>query len=177
VTSHDLRYPIGPFEEPAEIGPVDRWRYIREIERLPSAMRQAVAGLSEEQLDTPYRPGGWTLRQVAHHVPDSHMNSYVRMRLALTEDEPTIRPYFEDLWARLPDASLAPVGLSLDLLEALHGRWAFLLREIEPEQWLRKFRHPERGTVTLQGNLALYAWHGRHHTAQITTLRARKGWR
>ena len=175
--SPDLRYPIGPFEELAEIGPEDRSRYMRELERLPAEMRAAVAGLTDEQLDTRYRPGGWTLRQVAHHVPDSHMNSYVRMRLALTEDEPTIRPYFEDRWAKLPDASRAPVGLSLDLLEALHGRWVFMLRGIEPEQWIRTFRHPERGTATLQANLALYAWHGRHHVAQITSLRARQGWR
>jgi DinB family protein len=173
--SPDLRYPIGPFEEPAEIRPEDISRYIRELERVPAAMRQAVAGLSETQLETQYRPGGWTLRQVAHHVPDSHLNSYVRMRLALTEDEPTIRPYFEDRWAALADASRAPVGLSLDLLEALHARWTFMLREITPEQWLRTFRHPERGTVTLQGNLALYAWHGRHHVAQIASARQRLG--
>ena len=173
--SPDLRYPIGPFEEPAEIRPEDISRYIRELERTPAAMRQAVAGLSETQLETQYRPGGWTLRQVAHHVPDSHLNSYVRMRLALTEDEPTIRPYFEDRWATLADASRAPVGLSLDLLEALHARWTFMLREITPEQWLRTFRHPERGTVTLQGNLALYAWHGRHHVAQIASARERLG--
>ena len=172
----DLRYPIGPFEEPSEIGPADLSRYIREIERLPDEMRHAVAGLSEEQLETPYRHGGWTLRQVAHHVPDSHMNSYVRMRLALTEDEPTIRPYFEDRWATLPDSLRAPVGVSLDLLEALHERWAFMLRETSPEQWLRTFRHPERGTLTLQANLALYAWHGPHHIAHITRLREREGW-
>ncbi len=177
TTSSDLRYPIGPFEEPAEIRPEDRSRFIRELERLPEELRAAVGGLSEAQLDTPYRPAGWTLRQVAHHVPDSHLNSYVRMRLALTEDAPTIRPYFEDRWAELPDSSRAPVGLSLELIEALHGRWAFMLRRLEPEQWTRTFRHPERGTVTLQGNLALYAWHGRHHVAQITSLRARLGWR
>jgi uncharacterized damage-inducible protein DinB len=172
----DLRYPIGPFEEPAEVRSEDIFRWIRELERLPAAMRLAVAGLSEAQLETPYRPGGWTLRQVAHHVPDSHMNSYVRMRLALTEDQPTIRPYFEDRWATLADASRAPVGLSLELLEALHARWTYMLHEITPEQWLRTFRHPERGSVTLQGNLALYAWHGRHHVAQITSTRERLGW-
>jgi hypothetical protein len=172
----DLRYPIGPFEEPAEIATEDRARYMREIERLPSELRAAVAGLDEAQLDTPYRPGGWTLRQVVHHLPDSHMNSYVRMRLALTEDEPTIRPYFEDRWAALPDASRAPVAVSLDLIEALHRRWALLLHAVEPEQWVRVFRHPERGLVTLHGNLALYGWHGRHHVAQIHSLRSRRGW-
>jgi len=172
----DPRYPIGPFEEPAEIQVEDRARYIREIERLPGEMRGVVSGLDEARLDTPYRPGGWTVRQVVHHVPDSHMNSYVRMRLALTEEEPTIRPYFEDRWATLPDASGAPVGVSLDLLEALHRRWALLLHAIEPQQWTRVFRHPERGLVTLQGNLALYGWHGRHHVAQIASLRQRMGW-
>ncbi|HET7291937.1 MAG TPA: putative metal-dependent hydrolase [Vicinamibacteria bacterium] len=177
MTDEDLRYPIGPFEAPTEIAPEDRTRFIGELERLPAAMRAALAGLSDEQLETPYRPGGWTLRQVAHHVPDSHMNSYVRMRLALTEDAPTIRPYFEDRWARLPDSSRAPVSLSLDLLEALHGRWVFLLRGIGDDEWRRAFRHPERGLVTLEGNLALYAWHGRHHVAQIASLRERSGWR
>jgi uncharacterized damage-inducible protein DinB len=173
----DLRYPVGPFEEPAEIAAEDRARYIREIERLPGEMRAAVAGLQDPQLDTPYRPGGWSARQVVHHVPDSHLNSYVRMRLALTEDEPTIRAYFEDRWATLPDASRAPVAVSLDLLDALHRRWALLLHALEPGQWLRAFRHPERGRMTVQGNLALYAWHGRHHVGQILALRSRMGWR
>ncbi len=173
----DPRYPIGPFEEPAQIAGEDRARCIREIERLPALMRTAVSGLDDAQLDTPYRPEGWTLRQVVHHVPDSHLNSYVRMRLALTEDEPTIRPYFEDRWATLPDASRAPVAVSLDLLEALHRRWALLFEGIEPAQWSRSFRHPERGLMTIEGNLALYAWHGRHHAAQITALRERMGWR
>lgn len=173
----DLRYPVGRFEEPAEIAAEDRARYVRELERLPAEMRAAVRGLDDAQLDTPYRPGGWSVRQVVHHVPDSHMNSYVRMRLALTEEEPTIRPYFEERWATLPDASGAPASVSLDLLDALHRRWALLLHALEPEQWLRPFRHPERGRMTVQGNLALYAWHGRHHVAQITGLRARMGWR
>ena len=174
---NDPRYPVGRFEEPAEIETEDRARFIREIERLPGEMRAAVASLDDAQLDTPYRPEGWTLRQVVHHVPDSHMNSYVRMRLALTEDEPQIKPYLEERWATLPDASRAPVAASLDLLAGLHARWALLLHALEPEQWLRSFRHPQRGLVTLQGNLALYAWHGRHHVAQITSLRARMGWR
>ncbi len=175
--TQDLRYPIGRFEPPAEIASEDRGRYTREIERLPAQMRAAVSGLDDGQLDTPYRPEGWTVRQVAHHVPDSHMNSYVRFRLALTEDEPTIRPYFEDRWATLPDASRAPVAVSLDLLDALHRRWVLLLEGIEPDQWPRTFRHPERGLMTIEGNLALYAWHGRHHVAQITALRERMGWR
>jgi uncharacterized damage-inducible protein DinB len=177
VTADDPRYPVGNFEPPAHVDVEDRARYIREIERLPAQMRAAVAGLHDAQLDTPYRDGGWTIRQVVHHLPDSHMNSYVRFRLALTEDEPTIRPYFEDRWATLPDASRAPVAVSLDLLEALHKRWALLLHAIEGDQWKRTFRHPERGLMTIETNLALYAWHGRHHLGQVTSLLARQGWR
>jgi len=139
-------------------------------------LRAALSGLSEEQLATPYRPGGWTLRQLAHHVPDSHMNSYVRFRLALTEDEPTIKPYLEDKWAELSDAQSAPVELSLSLLDALHARWILLLRSIADDGWQRTFRHPELGLMTLEKNLALYAWHGRHHVAHVTSLRERKGW-
>jgi uncharacterized damage-inducible protein DinB len=139
-------------------------------------MRTAVAGLSDEQLNTPYRPEGWTVRQVVHHVPESHMNSYVRFKLALTEEEPTIKPYFEDRWAQLDDANQAPVGLSLDLLDALHGRWVWFLRSLKDADFQRTFRHPELGTVSLDRNIALYAWHGRHHVAHITSLRERMGW-
>jgi uncharacterized damage-inducible protein DinB len=139
-------------------------------------MRTAVAGLSDEQLNTPYRPAGWTVRQVVHHVPESHMNSYVRFKLALTEEEPTIKPYFEDRWAQLDDANQAPVGLSLDLLDALHGRWVWFLRSLKDADFQRTFRHPELGTVSLDRNIALYAWHGRHHVAHITSLRERMGW-
>jgi uncharacterized damage-inducible protein DinB len=135
-----------------------------------------VKGLSAQQLDTPYREGGWTVRQVVHHVPDSHLNSYIRFKLALTEEEPTIRPYMEDRWAELPEARTAPIELSLSLLEDLHKRWILMLRAIQPTEWKRTFRHPEIGPMTLEKNLALYAWHGRHHVAHVTALRERMGW-
>jgi uncharacterized damage-inducible protein DinB len=173
----DPRFPVGKFAPPA--GPLDeadRERLIREIEEAPAKLRAAVNGLSDPQLDTPYRDGGWTVRQVAHHVPDSHLNSYVRFRLALTEDVPTIKPYMEDRWAELPDARTSPVEISLALLETLHHRWTTLLRSLTDAQWRRSFRHPELGEVTLDRNLALYAWHGRHHVAHVTALRSRMGW-
>ncbi len=135
-----------------------------------------MAGLSPEQLDTPYRPGGWTVRQVVHHVPDSHINSYIRFKLALTEPEPTIKPYDEALWAELADTPATPVEVSLTLLDSLHGRWVPLLRSLSGADFARQFRHPELGMVRLDGNLALYAWHGRHHVAHITSLRERMGW-
>ena len=135
-----------------------------------------MKGLSAQQLDTPYREGGWTVRQVVHHVPDSHLNSYIRFKLALTEEEPTIRPYMEDRWAELPEARTAPIELSLSLLEDLHKRWMLMLRAIQPAEWKRTFRHPEIGPMTLEKNLALYAWHGRHHVAHVTALRERMGW-
>jgi hypothetical protein len=136
-----------------------------------------VKGLSAQQLDTPYREGGWTVRQVVHHVPDSHLNSYIRFKLALTEEDPTIRPYMEDRWAELPEAKTAPIELSLSLLEDLHKRWMLMLRAIQPAEWKRTFRHPEIGPMTLEKNLALYAWHGRHHVAHVTALRERMGGR
>jgi len=173
----DPRYPVGKFQPPAQVTEADRETLIRQIEEAPARLREAVAGLTLEELNTPYREGGWTVRQVVHHVPDSHMNSYVRFRLALTEDEPTIKPYMEDLWAELPDARSAPIDLSLGLLESLHKRWVTLLRSLTPEQWKRQFRHPELGVVPLDRNLALYAWHGRHHVAHITSLRERMGWK
>jgi hypothetical protein len=168
---------VGKFQPPAQVTEADRETFIRQIEEAPARLREAVAGLTLEELNTPYREGGWTVRQVVHHVPDSHMNSYVRFRLALTEDEPTIKPYMEDLWAELPDARSAPIDLSLGLLESLHKRWVTLLRSLTPEQWKRQFRHPELGVVPLDRNLALYAWHGRHHVAHITSLRERMGWK
>jgi uncharacterized damage-inducible protein DinB len=171
----DLRYPIGPFEWRGGSSEDER-RYLDEIEQTPVRLRAAVAGLSSEQLDSPYRPGGWTVRQVVHHVPDSHLNSYTRFRLALTEDEPTIKPYDEGRWAELTDARTAPVEISLALLEALHSRWTLLLRSLTPADFARRFRHPELGTVNLDKYLALYAWHGRHHVAHITSLRERMGW-
>jgi hypothetical protein len=173
----DPRYPVGKFQPPAQVSEADRETFIRQIEEAPARLREAVKGLTLEELNTPYREGGWTVRQVVHHVPDSHMNSYVRFRLALTEDQPTIKPYMENLWAELPDARSAPIDLSLGLLESLHTRWVALLRTLTPEQWKRQFRHPELGVVSLETNLALYAWHGRHHVAHITSLRERMGWK
>jgi hypothetical protein len=173
----DLQYPVGRFAWPDAVSPADRRRYIDEIEQTPKNMRAAVTGLSDQQLDTPYRPDGWTVRQVVHHVPDSHLNSYLRFRLALTEDEPTIKPYDQGRWAELADARTAPVELSLVLLDSLHKRWVLLLRSLSAADCSRKFRHPELGEVTLERNLALYAWHGRHHVAHITSLRERMAWR
>ncbi|HEY4362281.1 MAG TPA: putative metal-dependent hydrolase [Bryobacteraceae bacterium] len=172
----DLRYPIGTFSFPASSTAPQRHEWILEIAAAPGHLRAAVAGLTEEQLDTPYRPGGWTVRQVAHHVPDSHMNSYVRFKLALTEDEPVIKPYDEALWAGLADAA-APVDASIELLEALHWRWVSLLESMSEGDFGRSFRHPEIGLVRLDQNLALYAWHGKHHVAHIMALRDRMGWK
>jgi len=173
----DPRYPIGRVEVVEELTPVRRSELIREIEEAPARLRAAVAGLGDAQLDTPYREGGWTVRQVVHHVPDSHMNSYVRFRLALTEAEPTIKPYAEKAWAELPDARTLTPEPSLRLLEALHGRWVALLRAMTPEQFARGFVHPEHGRrQSLDQALQVYAWHGKHHAAQITSLRERNGW-
>jgi hypothetical protein len=172
----DLAYPIGKF---AWKGPGDaksRAGQIEAIAAAPEALRAAVAGLSEAQLDTPYRPGGWTVRQVAHHVPDSHLNAYVRFKLAVTEDTPTIKPYDEAAWATLADVKAVPVATSLALLEALHARWVALLSSLDDAAWRRTFLHPELGVVPLEKNLALYAWHGRHHVAHVTALRERMAW-
>jgi uncharacterized damage-inducible protein DinB len=172
----DLRFPIGPFKlEGAPTGEVIR-RAVDEIAEAPAKLRAAVEGLSPEQLDTPYRPGGWTVRQVVHHVPDSHLNSYCRFKLALTEDEPTIKPYHEDRWAELEDSRTAPIEVSLAMLESLHARWVVLLKSLAPADFARTFRHPDLGRVTLAKNVCLYAWHGRHHAAHITSLRERMGW-
>jgi uncharacterized damage-inducible protein DinB len=172
----DLRYPVGQFYFSGKLSHEERAALIDEISAAPEKMRAAVRGLSTEQLDTPYRPGGWTVRQVVHHVPESHLNSYIRFKLAITEDEPTIKPYFEDRWAQLPDALAAPIEPSLDLLAALHRRWVWFLRSLKDEDFDRTFQHPELGVVSLNKNVALYAWHGRHHVAHITTLRERMGW-
>jgi len=172
----DLRYPVGPFEFAGTLSNGQRQNLIDQIAATPEKMRAAVEGLSDEQLNTPYRPEGWTVRQVVHHVPESHMNSYVRFKLAITEEEPTIKPYFEDRWAQLDDALQAPIGLSLDLLDTLHGRWVWFLRSLKAPDFQRTFRHPELGLVSLDKNVALYAWHGRHHVAHITSLREREGW-
>lgn len=172
----DPRYPVGKFaaEEHADAGRRAVW--IEEIEHTPAKLADAIRGLKPAQLDIPYREGGWTVRQVIHHVADSHMNSYIRFRLALTEQEPTIKPYEEHLWAELPDARTAPPEVSLALLEPLHERWVMLLRSLTEPDWERTFKHPEMGPVTLNRALQLYAWHGRHHTAHITKLREALGW-
>jgi hypothetical protein len=173
---NDARYPIGKFQFDGPPSEEQRKKLIDNIGETPAALRAAVGSLSAQQLDTPYREGGWTVRQVAHHVPDSHMNAYVRFKLALTEDEPTIKPYAEDRWAQLDDTRDTPIEVSLALLESLHSRWVELLRSLRPEDWKRSFRHPELGLVSLEKNLALYSWHGRHHVAHVTELRKRMGW-
>ncbi len=173
----DLRYPVGPFKFDGDVSPRTREQRIAEIAAAPGHLRQAVAGLTPMQLDTPYRPGGWTVRQVVHHVPDSHLNAYTRIKLALTEEEPTIRPYEEARWAELPDARTGPIEPSLALLESLHQRWLLLLRQLRPSDFERLFRHPEHNRVlAVDEAVALYAWHGRHHVAHISSLRQRMGW-
>ena len=172
----DPRFPIGRFHFEGPFTAQQRNEHLNHIEQTPARIRAAVSGLTPQQLDTPYRDGGWTVRQVVHHVPESHMNSYIRFKLALTEDEPTIKPYMEDLWAKLPDATTAPIDLSLTLLDSLHQRWMLVLRAMKPEDWNRTFRHPELGVMNLEKTLALYSWHGRHHTAHITSLRDKMGW-
>jgi hypothetical protein len=174
----DPRYPIGRFNYGGPQSPAQRAECIERIAAMPAALRRAVSGLTDEQLDTPYRDGGWTVRQVVHHVPDSHLNAYTRFRLALTEPKPTIRPYLEHRWAELADARDAPIDISLALLEALHRRWILLLQSLQPGDWQLLFLHPEHGREwSLDETLAMYAWHGEHHTAHITRLRDRQGWR
>jgi hypothetical protein len=172
----DPSYPIGKFTPPHEMSPATRVKLIDQIAETPARLEAAVSGLSPQQLDTPYRPGGWTVRQVVHHVPESHMNSYIRFKLALTEQVPTIKPYNQELWAQLPDVQITPVEVSLQLLQSLHERWVVLLKSLQTADWSRTFMHPELGEVRLDTNLALYAWHGRHHTAHITSLRERMAW-
>jgi len=173
---NDLRYPVGKFTYDGPPNDQRKAVFLDRIAETPTKLRAAVQGLSEAQLDTPYRPEGWTVRQVVHHIPDSHLNSYVRFKLALTEDDPTIKPYAEDRWAELADTKATPIEVSLTLLDSLHERWVRLLRSLTPEQWKRTFRHPEMGPMTLEKTLALYAWHGRHHVAHITELRKRMSW-
>jgi uncharacterized damage-inducible protein DinB len=172
----DLRYPLGKFHMPKQSPNGERELHIQQIAEAPAKLRAALEGLSAEQLETPYRPGGWTVRQVAHHLPDSHINSYVRFRLALTEEEPAVRGYDESRWAELKDARSGPVEMSLALLAALHVRWTELLRSLSEAELARTFRHSELGPVSLSNAIALYAWHGRHHVAQITNLRERMRW-
>lgn len=172
----DLRYPVGKYDPRGEVSLEQRRAWLDEVAAFPGLFRAAVEDLSPEQLDTPYRPGGWTVRQLAHHVPDSHINSYVRFKLALTEDAPTIKTYEENLWAELPDTRTTPVEVSLTLLETLHQRWVLLMHGMSDEQWARPFRHAEWGLVPLDRALGLYAWHGRHHLAHVTRLRERMRW-
>jgi uncharacterized damage-inducible protein DinB len=172
----DLRYPIGSFQRPAAATAEGRAAWIASIAAAPARFRDAVRNLDDAQLDTPYRPEGWTVRQVVHHVADSHMNSYIRFRLALTETDPTVKPYDEAQWAALHDAHTLPVEVSLQLLESLHLRWVVLLKSLAPADFERTFRHPAMGQMTLNANLALYAWHSRHHEAHITALRRRNAW-
>jgi uncharacterized damage-inducible protein DinB len=172
----ELRYPIGRVGKGASSDPAIRATQIQTLRELPERLRASVAGLSDAQLDTPYREGGWTVRQVVHHVADSHAMAYTRCKLALTEEWPTITPYDEAAWANLPDSRLLTVDVSLALIEALHARWVVVLEPLSEEDFQRGFNHPERGRETLGRTLAIYDWHSRHHTAHITTLRARQGW-
>jgi uncharacterized damage-inducible protein DinB len=177
----DLQYPIGRFAwnrvgDGLLAREGERQQWLAEIEETPERLRAAVEGLADAQLDTPYRAGGWTVRQVVHHLADSHMNAYVRFRLALTEDEPAIKAYKEKLWAELSDARTAPIDLSLTLLDSLHRRWVRLLRSLKPEDFASALWHPEEGRVTLEKYMAMYARHGKHHVAHITGLRERSGW-
>ena len=172
-----LRYPIGRFKSPESITKEDITNFINEIAQLPELVGKAVEGLNDQQLDTPYRDGGWTIRQVIHHLADSHTNSYIRFKWTVTEDRPVIKAYFEDRWATLEDASTAPVSISLHFLAALHARWVYFLRSLSEEELRREFIHPESGkAINLKRNIALYAWHGNHHLAHITNLRHREGW-
>jgi hypothetical protein len=172
----DPRYPIGKLEIPSDVTPARRQQAIEAIAATPANLRAAVKGLNDAQLDTPYRDGGWTVRQVIHHVPDSHMNAYIRLRLALTEDKPTIRPYEEARWAELVDAKSAPLDASQTLLDSLHDRWDRLWRSLKPEHFARPLIHPDHGERNVDWLLFVYEWHGKHHTAHITELRKQKGW-
>jgi hypothetical protein len=175
--TQDLRYPIGAFQFVEELTEDQRTTCIAQIEEAPALLSAAVASLTGGQLDTPYRPGGWTVRQLVHHIADSHMNAFTRFKLALTETEPTIKTYEESLWAELADTRTPPIEPSLAIVENLHKRWVILLRSLKAAEWPRTFRHPEWGVATVDFLLAQYAWHGRHHVAHITSLRERSGWR
>jgi len=172
----DLRYPVGRYQRPGVLTDEQRRAAIDSIAKTPAAFRAAVKDLDDRQLDTPYRPDGWTVRQVVHHLPDSHMNAFVRFKLALTEDKPTVKPYNEAAWATLEDARTTPIETSLTLLDTLHDRWNRVLRAMQPSDFRRTLHHPENGEMTLDDLLAMYEWHGRHHTAHVTTLRERSGW-
>src|SRR6266704_2278609 len=172
----DPRYPIGKFTFAGPPDDAQRTKLIDDIAQTPAALRAAVHGLTPSQVETPYRDGGWTVRQVVHHVPDSHLNAYVRLKLALTEEKPTIKPYEEAAWAELADTKATPIEVSQTLLDSLHARWDRLWRSLKPEQFARVLIHPEHGERTIDWLLFLYEWHGKHHTAHITELRKKKGW-
>jgi hypothetical protein len=172
-----LRYPVGDFQRPENPTPAQAAAWIAEIAALPAELRAAVTGLSEARLDTPYRDGGWTVRQVVHHIADSHLNAYCRIRLAVTENEPTIRPYDEKAWAELPDARSGPIDVSVALIDALHTRWAALASTFTTDDLRRIYHHPEHAKpMVIDSTLAMYSWHGKHHVAHITSLRERMGW-
>jgi hypothetical protein len=172
----DLRYPIGSFEFGLPVSPKDRPLYLAQLAEAPAKLRAAVSGLSDAQLDTPYRREGWTVRQVVHHLADAHVNWYIRAKLAVTEDEPTIKPYAEQLWAKLPDGRKIRVEPSLGMFEGVHERWCLFYSVLAPADWSRRFMHPEWGFLTVEDVLRSMAWHSRHHTAHITGLRGRMGW-
>ncbi len=171
-----LRYPIGPYVKPQHVSAVERKKYIEQIAATPKALRDAVSGLNDVQLDTPYRDGGWTLRQVVHHLPDSQVNGYIRFKLGLTEHEPVVKPYEETLWAEISEAKKSPIEVSVKFLEAVHQRWVASTEGLGEDVFERTVKHPASGIMTLNQILALYAWHGTHHVAQITSMRKRMGW-
>jgi uncharacterized damage-inducible protein DinB len=174
--SEDLRFPVGKFDRKRGIDAARRAELINQIAEAPAQLTAAVQGLTDAQLDTPYRPDGWTVRQVAHHVPDSHMNAYIRIKLAVTESNPPVKTYEEAAWAELSDARTMPIATSLTLLRALHERWVTWMRTLPESAFARTATHPDFGSMTVDDFLQLYAWHGRHHTAHITGLRKRMGW-
>ena len=172
----DLRFPVGRFQRAEELSAAQRRDAIAVITATPAELRGAVRGLSDAQFDTPYRPDGWTVRQVVHHIPDSHANALIRFKLALTENTPTVKPYDEAAWAKLEDARSTPIEISLSLVDGLHDRWIRVLNAMSPADFKRTLNHPEHGVMSLDHLLALYAWHSRHHIAHITNLRSRNGW-
>jgi uncharacterized damage-inducible protein DinB len=176
MTPTDLRYPIGQFRRKDSYSAAEQKDHIERIRQTPQNLKKALTGLSDAQLDTPYREGGWTVRQVAHHIPDSHLNAYLRVKLALTEDRPVIKDYQENDWARLADTRNTPLEVSVALLEALHGRWAILFESLSEADWKRQYLHPVGGPTSIEVVLAMYVWHGEHHIAHITNLRQSEGW-
>ena len=172
----DPRYPVGRYRPEREIAADQRADWIQQIADTPARFRQAVDGLSDDRLDTPYRDGGWTVRDLVHHLPDSHMNAYIRVKLGLTEESPSIKTYDEAAWAALPEPGITPTEVSLALLDAVHVRWVNTFRTMGEGDWARTIQHPEWGAMRLDQLLGLYAWHGRHHVAHVTRLRERNGW-